>query len=55
MNAKENINRLLITDNIQFYRKAHKLLVLLGFDITVFTPVAYQRRNLRRLLREVSS
>ena len=29
------------------------LLVLLGFDITALTPVAYQRRSLRRPLRDI--
>ena len=31
------------------------LLVLLGFDITALTPVAYQRRSLQRPLREILS
>ena len=31
------------------------LLVLLGFDITALTPVAYQRRSLRRPLRDILS
>ena len=30
-------------------------LVLLGFDITAFTPTAYQRRSLQRPLKETSS
>ena len=29
------------------------LLVLLGFDITALTPVAYQRRSLRRPYRDI--
>ena len=35
--------------------EANGLLVLLGFDITVFTPAAYQRHNLWRPLMEISS
>ena len=31
------------------------LLVLLGFDIAALTPVAYQRRSLRRPSRDISS
>ena len=31
------------------------LLVLLGFDITAFTPTAYRRGSLPRPSREVSS
>ena len=31
------------------------LLVLLGFDITALTPVAYLRRSLQRPLRDISS
>ena len=29
------------------------LLVMLGFDVTVFTPASYQRRSLRRPSREI--
>ncbi len=36
-------------------RKAFGLLVLLGFDITAFTPVAYQGRSLQPPYNEVSS
>ena len=35
--------------------KSFGQLVLLGYDITAFTPVAYQRRHLQRPLKEVSS
>lgn len=35
--------------------KAYGQLVLLGFDITILTPVAYQRRSLRRPLKVNSS
>ena len=35
--------------------KAYGQLVLLGFDVTTFTPVAYQRRSLRRPLKVNSS
>ena len=31
------------------------LLVLLGFDITALTPVAYLRRSLQRPSRDISS
>ena len=31
------------------------LLVLLGFDITALTPVAYQRRSLQRPYGDISS
>ena len=35
--------------------KAYVQLVLLGFDVTTFTPIAYQRRSLRRHLKVNSS
>ena len=35
--------------------KAYGQLVVLGFDVTVFTPAPYQRRSLRRPLMEFSS
>lgn len=35
--------------------KAYGQLVLLGFDVTTLTPVAYQRRSLRRPLKVNSS
>ena len=35
--------------------KAYEQLVLLGFAITSFTPVAYQRSSLLRLLKVNSS
>ena len=35
--------------------KAYGLLVLLGYDITAFTPIAYQRCHLQRPLKDVSS
>ena len=35
--------------------KLYGLLVLLGYDITAFTPVAYQRGSLPRPLKEISS
>jgi hypothetical protein len=34
-------------------KKAFGQLVLLGFDITVFTPAAYQPRSLRGPLKEI--
>ena len=37
------------------HEQSHGQLVLLGFDVTVFTPAAYQRRSLQRPLREISS
>jgi hypothetical protein len=43
------------TSEISLQRKAIEQLVLLSFDITAFTPVAYQRNSLLRLLREISS
>ena len=36
-------------------RKDFGLLVLLGFDITAFTPVTYQGRNLQPPYKEISS
>ena len=36
-------------------KKAYEQLVLLGYDIAAFTPVAYQRRSLQRLIKEISS
>ena len=44
--------------NVQGYFPAPESfgqLVPLGFDITAFTPVAYQRRRLQRPLKETSS
>ncbi len=38
-----------------FGKKAYEQLVLLGFDITVFRPAAYQRPSLERLIKEISS
>ena len=38
-----------------FSRKDFGLLVLLGFDITAFTPVTYQGRNLQPSYKEISS
>ena len=35
--------------------KAYGLLVLLGYDITAFTPIAYQRGDLPRPFKEISS
>jgi hypothetical protein len=35
--------------------KAYEQLVLLGFDVTTFTPIAYQRSRLLRLLKDYSS
>ena len=35
--------------------KAYEQLVLLGFAVTNFTPVAYQRSSLLRPLKEYSS
>ena len=35
--------------------KLYGLLVLLGYDITAFTPIAYQRGSLPRPLKEISS
>ena len=35
--------------------KAYGLLVLLGYDITAVTPIAYQRGNLPRPFKEISS
>ena len=36
-----------------FLRKDFGLLVLLGFDITAFTPVTYQGRNLQPPYKEI--
>ena len=36
-------------------RKSIGQLVLLGFDVTAFTPATYQRRSLQRPLKEISS
>jgi hypothetical protein len=41
-----------LTKNID---KAYVQLVLLGFDVTTFTPVAYQRGRLPRHLKVNSS
>ena len=38
-----------------FYLKVYGQLVLLGFDVTAFTPAAYQRSSLLRPLKEISS
>jgi hypothetical protein len=35
--------------------KVYGLLVLLGFDVTTFTPITYQRSHLLRPLKETSS
>ena len=36
-------------------RKVYGLLVLLGYDVTTFTPVTYQRGHLPRPSKEISS
>ena len=36
-------------------QQAYGLLVLLGYDIAAFTPVAYQRGHLPRPFKEISS
>ena len=36
-------------------KKAYGQLVLLGFDVTAFTPAAYQGRRLQPPLKEISS
>ena len=46
------------SDQHQGFQKLQKVfgqLVLLGFDITAFTPAAYQRSGLLRPLNEISS
>ena len=35
--------------------KVYGQLVLLGFDVTAFTPAAYQRSSLLRPLKQISS
>ena len=41
--------------NISIFTLSKSLgqLVLLGFDVTIFTPVAYQRRSLQRPSMEI--
>ena len=46
---------MLIINDVDRIAKVHGQLVLLGFDVTAFTPTAYQRRSLQRPLREISS
>ena len=48
-----HIGKLII--HLQNKIKAYGQLVLLGFDVTTLTPVAYQRRSLRRPLKVNSS
>jgi hypothetical protein len=38
-----------------FPKKVYGQLVLLGYDVTAFTPAAYQRSSLLRPLMEISS
>lgn len=40
-----------LNKNIYQLVETYEKLVLLGYDITAFTPIAYQRRNLQRLLK----
>ena len=49
-----NIHEPTTTENMAD-AKAYGQLVVLGFDVTVFTPAPYQRRSLRRPLMEFSS
>ena len=35
------------------YKEKFGQLVLLGFDVTTFTPAAYQRRSLQRPSKEI--
>jgi hypothetical protein len=59
--AVHNINALtywkkkLIEESLLNKIKAYEQLVLLGFAVTSFTPVAYQRSRLLRLLKVNSS
>jgi hypothetical protein len=46
--------RFLYQGSLNFW-KVFGQLVLLGFDITAFTPAAYQRSSLLRPLNEISS
>ncbi len=48
-------NILYLKSNKKCCIKAYGLLVLLGYDITAFTPIAYQRGNLPRPFKEISS
>ena len=40
--------KLKINQSKGFLKKSFGQLVLLGFDVTTFTPAAYQRRSLQR-------
>ena len=41
--------------NLFHHEESFGLLVLLGYDVTTFTPVTYQRSSLLRPSMEVSS
>ncbi|VAW19071.1 hypothetical protein MNBD_BACTEROID05-581 [hydrothermal vent metagenome] len=59
MNVIKYISKkVLASPTFQMEKTLHKpngLLVLLGYDITAFTPIAYQRGSLPRPLKEISS
>ena len=52
---REKHKSLCIIFQLSLREKAFGLLVLLGFDITAFTPAAYQRGSLPRPYIEISS
>ena len=53
MNQKRNMKKTIYgtAENIT-EKKVYGQLVALGFDVAVFTPAPYQRRSLRRPLKE---
>ena len=40
-------------ETMSFREKVFGQLVMLGFDVTVFTPASYQRRSLQRPSKEI--
>ena len=53
--AKTSFINTVTVESMRFLAKAFGQLVVLGFDVTVFTPAPYQRRSLRRPSMEPSS
>ena len=53
--AKTGVKSCTTTESIATREESLGQLVLLGFDVTVFTPAAYLRRRLQRPSMEFSS
>ena len=53
--AKTSFINTVTVESMRFLAKAFGQLVVLGFDVTVFTPAPYQRRSLDRKSTRLNS